>query len=68
MTEYISQHPAIALIVGLTHLALAEKILPQVEIPLIVMQLFQIGAWTVTISVGLITIVPFIKKHLKFKK
>ncbi len=66
VTTYISQHPGIAFIVALTHLTIAEY-MEHIEIPVIVMQLFQIGAWTATISVGLITVIPFIRKHL-FKK
>lgn len=65
VTEYISEHPKIALIVGLAHITFAE-FLHNVEIPKIIMQLFQIGAWSITITVGLITIAGFLKK--KFKK
>lgn len=68
VTDYISSHPSIALVVGLTHLTIAEKVIPNYEVPVIVMQSFQILAWTVTISVGLITIIPFVRKHLRFKK
>ncbi len=61
LIDYIEHHPSIAFCVGIVHIGLA-RFLHSVEIPLIVMQLFQIGAWTITIVVGLITIYGFIKK------
>jgi hypothetical protein len=62
--HYIESHPSIALVVGGVHLAIGHW-LHTIEIPTIIMQLFQIGAWSVTISVGLITIYGFFKKTKK---
>lgn len=62
--DYIQHHPLIAFIVGLSHLVLAEA-LHEAQIPVIYMQLFQIGAWGITIAVGLITIYGFFKKKIK---
>jgi hypothetical protein len=59
--EYIQHHPVIALVVGTIHLAVAE-VLTHSEVPLIVMQSFQIGAWSTTIIVGLISIYGAVKK------
>lgn len=64
MFDYISSHPAIALTVGLAHLGFAE-ILYKLEVPLFVMQVFQMGAWSVTIIVGLVTLHGWIKKRKK---
>jgi len=61
-TEYISHHPIIALFVGLAHL-LGAFVVSTMELPTIVMQLFQIGAWIVTIAVGLITLYSFYNKR-----
>jgi hypothetical protein len=62
--DYIQHHPVIALAVGLTHLAVAE-VLTHSEVPVIIMQSFQIGAWSTTIIVGLITIYGALKKLFK---
>ena len=62
--EYVSQHPAIALGVGVVHIT-AAKLMTFVAIPQIAMQLFQLGAWSTTIAVGLITIYGSYKKWKK---
>lgn len=49
VTTYISEHPGVALIVGAAHLTMAEYI-ENAQIPLIVMQLFQIGARAIGVS------------------
>jgi len=59
--EFISTHPIIAFTIMSVHLAVSIA-LYELQIPLIVMQLFQIGAWIITITVGLITIYKFLKK------
>lgn len=64
LAEYISQHPIIAFSVGVVHIT-AAKIMTLVAIPEIVMQVFQIGAWSTTIAVGAITIYGFLKKRKK---
>lgn len=61
LIEYIEHHPAIAFCVGIAHIGFA-RYLNTIEIPIFVMQLFQIGAWSITVLVGLITIYGFIKK------
>jgi len=38
---------------------------PQLEIPVIYMQLIQILAWGIGISVGLVTVYKFVKHELK---
>lgn len=60
--EYIQHHPKIAFVVGAIHLA-ASYSLKTAEIPSIVMQLFQVGAWTVTITVGIVSLYGTFKKH-----
>lgn len=59
--QYIQDHPVFALIIGGAHLATAEA-LAVTQVPLIVMQIFQLGAWTITSIVGLITIYGWFKK------
>lgn len=64
--EFIQSHPRIALFVGLTHIIAAETI-HKIEVPVVIMQVFQLTAWTVTSVVGLITITGWLKKT-KFLK
>lgn len=67
ITEYISTHPKVALIVGVSHVTVAE-VLKGWEIPVIIMQAFQVGAWSVTIIVGCITTYGAAKRaYLKWK-
>lgn len=61
LIDYISNHPKIAFIVGTSHIA-ASIWINTVEIPKIVMQSLQCGAWAITITVGLITIYGAFKK------
>jgi len=64
LVNYIEHHPSIAFVVGAIHLGLAHS-LDSLEIPSIVMQVFQIGAWVVTILVGCISIYGSYKKWRK---
>lgn len=77
--EFISHHPKLALVVNGALLFGAQQApeisAPEFSIPLWIMQLFQIGAWAITIGVGGITLLTSInksidryKKHLKRKK
>lgn len=59
--DYVSSHPIIAFIVMTIHIGMTVAIY-EFQLPTIVMQLFQILAWSVTITVGLITIYKFFKK------
>lgn len=65
----LSEHPVIGFVisVSLYVLGLVPPLL-FVKIPVIVMQLFQLAAWTVAIFVGCITIFEWIKKQTWFKK
>jgi hypothetical protein len=65
VTEYISHHPVIAFCVGVVHIA-ATVALNELSVPLFIMQCFQIGAWSITILVGLITTVSW--THRVYKK
>ncbi len=60
-TNYIEHHPAVAFLVGCLHLATIEFI-GAFELPVLLMQTLQAGAWTITICVGLISI------HGSYKK
>lgn len=66
MIEYLQSHPWISLLTGAGHLLFAEA-LSELQVPTIFMQLAQLGAWSITITVGIITIVGFINKN-KSKK
>lgn len=65
--HYIAHHPAIALIVALFHISAAAA-MHELEIPKIIMQAFQVGAWSITITVGLITILGAIRRYLARRK
>lgn len=56
--EYIGHHPAIALCVCTIHLIITKTLL-SMHVPPIVMECFQIGAWTVTILVGVVTLLSW---------
>lgn len=60
--DFISTHPAIAFVVMCIHLALTV-IIYDLQLPTIVMQIFQLMAFTATITIGLITVWKFIKKE-----
>jgi primosomal replication protein N len=62
--EFVATHPIVALTVGAIHLAVAET-LYKLSVPTVIMQGFQLGAWTITIIVGLITIYGFLTKKKK---
>ena len=59
--EYVQTHPAVALVVTVCHVLMAEAI-KEIQVPIIFMQAAQLGAWAVTITVGLITIYGFFNK------
>lgn len=65
--ESLETHPFVGLIITIVNLVVAET-LSLLQIPTIVMQLFQIGAWSATIIIGSITIHGFIKKRKESKK
>ena len=64
IVEYIEHHPIIALVVGAAHIAVAE-VMPEMQIPLIVMQSLQAGAWVITILVGSITVFGWVSRIIK---
>jgi len=64
LIEHISHHPKVAFVIGGIHL-LASYALKGLEIPSIIMQLFQLGAWSITITVGAISIYGAYKKWRK---
>lgn len=67
--EFISEHPKLASIVCFVNMVGAYHV-TDFTMPVIVMQIFQIMAWIVTIIVGSITIATTVNKWLKkyFKK
>ncbi len=63
--DYIGEHPAVILLVALFHVLVAE-FLSEIQMPLFLMQLLQVGAWAVSIIVGIITIISW--SHRVYKK
>jgi hypothetical protein len=59
--EFIASHPAIAFVVMCIHLALTVVIY-DLQLPTIIMQIFQLLAFASTITVGVITLCKFFKK------
>lgn len=66
LVDQISHHPKVAFIIGGIHLV-ASYALKNLEIPNVVMQVFQLGAWCITITVGAISIYGAYKKWRKKK-
>lgn len=62
--EFLGHHPVIGAIVSGAHVGIGFLLQsPHLELPIIVMQLFQIGAWTVAMLAGSFTIYGVWKKH-----
>lgn len=62
LIDQISHHPKVAFVIGGIHLV-ASYALKTLEIPTIVMQLFQLGAWCITITVGAVSLYGIYKKR-----
>lgn len=58
--EFVSTNPAIAFIVMTFHLAISISMY-ELQLPIIVIQIFQIAACSVTITIGAITLYKFLK-------
>lgn len=68
-TEFVGQHPYIGGIVSAAHLGGAFLLqVAHTEMPPIVMQLFQIGAWSAAIAAGIFTCYGVWKTHHGKKK
>lgn len=68
-SEYVGQHPLIGALTVAFHITAAALLqVSHVELPVIVMQTFQIGAWTVAMAAGIFTIYGVIKTHHGKKK
>ena len=60
MEAPVIHHPVLNLITIFISIVIAESV-PQLEIPIIYMQLIQIAAWGTGIIVGAITILKFLR-------
>ena len=60
----LSQHPVIGFLFSVLFytIGLCSNLL-FIQMPVIVMQIFQLAAWTIAIVVGCITIYEWLKKH-----
>lgn len=65
INEYFGHHPLVGMTVSIFHLAagIVLGLATYPEIPVIVMQLFQIGAWSAGITAGVFTCYGVIKTH-----
>jgi hypothetical protein len=64
LTEFVGQHPLVGASVTAIHMGGAALLqVSDVELPVIVMQLFQVGAWTVAMAAGAFTIYGVLKTH-----
>lgn len=63
--EYISSHPKIALCVMIVHLA-GTFVIRDFQLPIIIMQVFQLLAFSATITIGVITAYKFFKSDKKW--
>ena len=64
LIELIQANPKSGAVIAIINLLLAESI-SEVQIPTIFMQCFQLMAWAITISVGLITLIGIYKNRKK---
>lgn len=60
--DFIASHPIVAFIVMCSHLALTVAVY-ELQLPTIVMQVFQLLAFAATITVGVITLCKFFRKE-----
>lgn len=67
--DFLGHHPVIGAVISGAHVGVGLLLQSsQFELPLIVMQLFQIGAWTVAMLAGCATIYGVWKTHHKKTK
>ena len=60
--QFLGHNPLVGASIVVSNLLLAAEI-PHAELPVIVMQLFQIGAWSVAMVAGAFTIYGVWKTH-----
>jgi len=64
LNQYIQSHPVASLLIGAVNIAAAELLpLTNIHVPPLVMELFQLGAWSVAMIVGVVTIYGKLKKR-----
>jgi len=67
--DFLGHHPILGAIISGTNVGIGFLLQSQhLELPIIVMQLFQIGAWTVAMLAGAFTIYGVWKTHHKKPK
>ena len=62
MMQFLGNNPLVGASIVVSNLLLAAGV-PHAELPLIVMQVFQIGAWSVAMLAGAFTIYGVWKTH-----
>ena len=69
INDYLGHHPYVGAMISVFHLSagILLGIGHTTEIPLVVMQLFQIGAWSAGIAAGIFTCYGVIKTHSRKK-
>lgn len=63
INEYFGHHPYVGALISVTHLAAGIVLGATTELPTIIMQLFQIGAWSAGIAAGAFTCYGVWKTH-----
>lgn len=58
----LGQYPIIGMVISLFQITIGYAI-ETLEIPLIIMQLFQLGAWFSAMAIGVFTVRAYIKKQ-----
>lgn len=66
-TDFLGQHPIVGLSITALHIG-GAFLLQATHLPPIVMELFQVGAWSVAMLAGSFTVYGVIKTHHGKKK
>lgn len=69
MSNYLGQFPGVGALIGLSTAAIGAALHGvEPEIPIVVMQLFQILAWSTASAVSIITLIGWVKAKIKHDK
>jgi hypothetical protein len=67
LLHYIENHPLTGFALTGGHFLIGKKVgdIPAYHLPPVLIESFQVGAYSVSITVGLITVYGFYKKHFR---
>ena len=67
-TNIFEEHPVIGMLSTIIGILISSiPYIIEIQLPIIIVQSFQIATYSITIIVGLLTIGGWIKKHIKIK-